>query len=72
MRLEIIPKRRRAERPVALADEELRGVPAIVAAYVHTNELREGFCVLIDPPEILVLGFAHRVTEARSDRVDEN
>lgn len=60
---------RRARRPVALADEELRTVPAVGDRQVSLDERREGAGVLIDPIDGLgVVGAA----VAGPRRVDED
>jgi len=72
MRLQIVRERSGAKGAVAFTDEKFRRVPAVVAADVRVNELRQGFYVLIDAPEILVLGFADGVAEACAHRVNED
>src|SRR6266436_7366316 len=68
MRLQVVRERGGAKRAVAFTDEKFRRVPAVVAADIRVDELRQGFNVLIDAPEILVLGFADGVAEASADR----
>src|SRR6202042_2578042 len=72
MRLQIICQGRGAKSAVAFADEKFRRIPAIVAAEVGVDELREHFYVLIKAPKIFVLGFADGATETGADRIDEN
>ncbi len=71
MRLQIIGERCRAEGAVAFTNEEFWGIPASAAADVGVDELRQRFDVLIDAPEILVLGLADGAAEARSHWVKE-
>src|SRR5437899_875918 len=72
MRLQIVGKRGGAERAVAFADKEFWGIPAAGAADVGVDELRQRFDVLIDAPEILVLGLTDRVAKPRSDGVKKD
>ena len=60
MRLQVVRERGGAEGTVAFTNEKFR-----------VDELRQGFDVLIDAPEVLVLRLAHGVAEARSDGVKE-
>src|SRR6266851_8592626 len=70
--LQIMSERGGAESAVAFADQEFRGIPAIVAADVESDELRERFNILIDAPKILVLRFADSVAEAGADGIEED
>src|SRR5258705_5591574 len=72
MFLQVIAERGGAEGAVAFADEEFGRVPAAIAADVQSDELCEGFYVLVDPPEVFVLRFADGVAEAGADGIDEN
>lgn len=72
VRLQVVPQRHRAKRPVALANQELRRIPPVVPAHVGVDELRQRADVRIHAPEILVLRLPHGVAESRPHRVDEN
>jgi len=61
-----------AERAITFADEKFGRVPAIVAADVGLDKIGEGTRVLVNAPEILVLGFADGVAEAGADGIDED
>ena len=70
--LQIIAERGGAEGAVAFADQEFRRVPAIVAAEIGDDELREGFDVFVDTVEVFFGGFADRVAVAGAHGVDED
>ena len=72
MILQIIPQRRRAEGAVAFSDQKLRRIPAVVAAQVGDDELRESLYIFIDPVKIFFLSFADGVAVARAHGVDED
>src|SRR5258706_143003 len=72
MGLQVVSESGGTEGAVTLADEEFGRVPATVAVYVHGDELRQGFYVLIDAPKVFVLRFAYGMAEACADRVDED
>lgn len=71
MRLQIVDQGGRSECAVTFPNEEFRRIPAIVPADVCADELRQGPGILIDTPEILILGFAFRMAEAGADGIDE-
>src|SRR6266513_2605374 len=70
-RLQIISERRGAERAVTLTDQEFRRIPAVVAADVGDDKLREGLHVLVDPVEVLVFRLANGVAVTRAHGFDE-
>src|SRR5258707_1975531 len=72
MRLEVIAESGGAERAIAFADEEFGRVPTAVAVDIESDELREGFYILVDAPKVLVLCFADGTAEAGAHRVDED
>src|SRR6266480_6656983 len=71
-RLQIISERRGAERAVTFTDQEFRRIPAVVAADVGDDKLREGLHVLVDPVEVLVFRLANGVAVTRAHGVDED
>ena len=70
--LQIIAESGGAECAVAFADEELRRIPAIVAAEVGVDELAEGFDVFVDAVEVFFVGFANGVAVTGAHGVDED
>ena len=70
--LQIIAQGGRAEGAVAFADQKLRRVPAVVAAQVGDDELREGLDVFVDAVKIFFLRFADGVAVAGAHGVDED
>ncbi len=71
-RLQNICERGGTESSVTFADQKFRRIPAVIAANVGDDELRDGTCVGIDAPEIFILRFADGMTESGADGVDEN
>src|SRR6267154_257531 len=72
MRLQIIAERRRAERAVTLSNQKFWRIPAVIAAQVSDDKLREGFHVLVNAVKILVLRFADGVAVARTHGINED
>src|SRR6202789_3592710 len=70
--LEVIAEGGGAEGAVAFTDEKFRRIPAVVAIEIDVDELGEGFHVLIDAPEIFVLGFADGAAESGADGINED
>ncbi len=58
--LQIVAERGGAEGAVAFADQEFRRVPAVVAAEIGDDELREGFDVFVDTVEIFFRALCRR------------
>jgi len=65
-------EQRGADAAIALAEDVLRGVPAIVLRDVGADEVGDGVGVLVVAPEILVLLLAHRAAVAGADGIDEH
>ena len=61
-----------ARRAVALAEQVLGRVPAAVVADVLADEARDRLDVRVRAPEVLVLGVADGLGEARADRIDHD
>ena len=70
--LQVIGECRVAKRAIALANQEFRGIPPVVAADVSGYKLRQRFHIRVHAPKILVLRFADRVAETRSDGINKH
>ena len=70
--LQIISQSGGTERAVALANQKLGRIPAVVAAQVGVDELSEGVHVFIDAVEIFFRRFADNVAVPGAHGVDED
>ena len=71
MALQVIGESGVSEGAVTFANQKLWRIPAVVAAQIRDDELREGLDVLVNPVEVFVLGLAHGVAIAGAHRIDK-